>query len=55
MNDEKKQQQNNDQKKLNESLEYAELRKRQNDNATVSMRVPITPSPIRPPDRDNDE
>ncbi|MDP1896797.1 MAG: hypothetical protein Q8K43_02815 [Sulfurimicrobium sp.] len=55
MNDEKKQQQNNDQKKLNESLEYAELRQRQNDNATVSMRVPITPSPTRPPDRDNND
>lgn len=58
MNDEKKPQPPaNNPKQLNENYEYAELRQRVNDTdtMTVSFRVPITPSPTRPPDRDKNE
>lgn len=59
MNDEKKPQPPVTPRPANESHDFGEaMLKRQinnTDTTTVSFRVPITPSPTRPPDRDKNE
>lgn len=59
MNDTKKPQPPVNHKQLNENHDFGEavLKRQINDNGTVtvSMRVPMTPAPTIPPDRNKNE
>ncbi len=59
MAEDKKQDSNNSNKQLNESVDFRESslsrQIKNNDTTTVSQRVPITPTPTRPPDRDKND
>lgn len=57
MAEDKKQDTNNVNKQLNESVDFRESslsrQIKDSNTTTVSERVPITPAPTRPPDKDN--